>query len=107
MATKRQAVAALRKLAPLAQLDDVSIDNDYGVQITAPTGHHWNGAGVHSVCFGWYGCGNKPEFWDDVVDEITNHIGEPEVCDEYGCCEWNDYGRGKRCEFWDDVAGDV
>ena len=96
MATKQQAVAALAKHCPGAILEDESTVRVYGVQIEAPRGNHWAGD-VHCMPIGgWYADGDKSEFWEMVIDEISN-LPMAVPCVDKDCEGIAAFGE---CEYW-------
>jgi hypothetical protein len=97
MATKAQAIAALKKHSPNATLIDES-NPDYWVQLEAPKGHHWSGD-VHCRSLFWYDTSNKSEFWDMVIDEIKTCLPESCPCEEDDCEGIVNWGT---CEYWED-----
>lgn len=100
MATKAQAVSALKKHSKGAILMDDSNLETYHAMIEAPKGHHWDGH-VHCHCVGEASKGvdveNKGEYWDSVIDDIQN-LPPAVLCDDDDCEGIREFGV---CEYWE------
>ncbi len=82
MATKKQAQQAVSKRGGM--LFDECTAGHYEVTIEAPIGHSWGGD-IHARRVHWHDCGNKPDFWQEVIAECAG-LDEPVRC--ASDCEW-------------------
>lgn len=98
MATKAQAVKALAKVHPEASLVCSSIGGEcYSVDLIAPNGCHWSGA-EHCRTYEECDHGNKAEFWEEVLHEISLLDGAvPCSCEDDPCEGVQLHGE---CEYW-------
>lgn len=104
MATRKQCEAALAKACPGATLIDESMSGyHYNVQLEAPKGHVWLQTGAHCRCLHWYDCGNKAEFWDYVLEDISM-LDDAVKCNERHCHGVAEYGE---CEYWTEEEMEV
>tara|TARA_Y100000310_G_C20262171_1_gene614141 strand:- start:78 stop:383 length:306 start_codon:yes stop_codon:yes gene_type:complete len=98
MTTKAQAVKALAKVHPDAVLEDGSVSGDcYHVDLIAPKGHHWS---LSEHCRSYEECdhGDKSEFWNEVLHEISLLDGAvPCSCEDDPCEGVHLHGE---CEYW-------
>lgn len=95
MATKKQAVTALKKHCPAATLIDEDPPEGYQVQLEAPEGHHWEGdVHCHPVVY-WYN-GGKANYWALVIEEISD-LPKAVPCDNNDCEGIEQWGE---CEYW-------
>lgn len=96
MATKAQAIAALKKHCPTALLIDERPLDGFKVQLEAPKGHHWE-CDVHcKPCTFWYRATPKAEYWDYVLEEI-NELSPAVPCKDDDCEGIRTWGT---CEYW-------
>jgi hypothetical protein len=97
MATKAQAIAALKKHEPKATLIDEAFETGYSVQIEAPEGHHWE-CDVHCRPVPtWHKSGNKDEYWNEVIAQIKD-LPPAVKCDSDDCEGFANWGE---CEYWE------
>lgn len=91
-AAKAQAIKALKKIHPKAEIEDNCDESGYGVELIAPPFHSWGD--LHS--FFVHGDSNRTrgEFWAEVIKEIESL--KVFKCDRESCPSF-DYGE---CDFW-------
>ncbi len=102
MATKSQAVTALKKHCRSAKLIHEIMPYGYGynVNLEAPQGQHWRGHVHCHSCGLWLpNDGSKAQFWDSVIEHIQN-LPDATPCNDKDCDGIRDYDI---CRYW---AGD-
>ena len=103
MATKSQAIAALKKHHPDATLIDDDPHDGFSVQLEAPKGHHWDGDVHCKPCGFWYkGSCPKSEYWDHVIEEI-GFLSPAVPCVDDDCEGIKTFGE---CEYWEEETTD-
>lgn len=99
MATLKQCESALQEIAPGAEIVLMDVVGYWDATIVAPERCHWDGLGTHTaVCSRSKDEYPAARFWDEVLEEIQEHIGKPASCDPQ-CPQEED---GVPCEFWDE-----
>lgn len=86
MATKSQVQRIAKKLG--VTVEENSTENSFDVTLTAPPGHRMNSSGSHSAVTncnaapGW-----KPQFWADVLEDLTPGIFPCDDRGDFDCIE--------------------
>lgn len=92
--SKAACVKALAAIHPDVKLIDLSNENTYDVELEAPEFKSWGGLS-HIRVINWYNCGNKGEFWAEVLSEL-NELPKLESCKP--TCDVEQMNG--ICEFW-------
>jgi len=104
VATKQQAIRALKKHCKDALLIDEQPHDGYSVQLEAPQGHHWENS-VHCQPVGfWYaGFEGKGAYWDLVIETIKS-LPPAVPCIDDDCEGIQTWGE---CEYWNTTENQV
>jgi len=97
MATKQQAINALKKHCDQAMLIDEHPPTGYQVQLEAPKGHHWDGD-VHCRAVDYWYNGGKADYWELVIEEIKT-LPNAVPCTDSDCEGIAAWGV---CEYWEE-----